>query len=119
MTAEFDVPDCQPHRRPGARRDPYRVISLLGAVAETFVHNKGRWLWVPAFAGTTGGECVRASSSPSLPRCDDLDLVAGLDWRGGPGAARHHVVIDGDREMRAFAVELAQQRVDACGCDLA
>src|SRR5882672_10770062 len=109
-----EAPDRQPHRRPGARRDPYRVISRCGAVAETFHHHEGRWLWVPACAGTTWGGSLRASSpSPSLPRRDDLNLVAGLDRCRGPGAEWHHVVIDRGREMRAFVVEFAQQRVDA------
>src|SRR3954451_14322886 len=49
---------------------------------------------------------VRVFISPSLPRGDDLDLVAALQHRLGPAAFRQHVVIHGDREMRAFVVEL-------------
>src|SRR5216683_4906291 len=52
-------------------------------------------------------------SSPSLPRRDDLDLVAGLKRRLRPPAARQHVVIQRDREMRALIFEFAEQRVDA------
>ncbi len=40
-------------RRPGARRDPYAAASLFGTVANAFSSNRLRWLWVPAFAGTT------------------------------------------------------------------
>ena len=54
-------------------------------------------------------------SSPSLPRRDDLDLVAALQHRLGPAAFRQHVVIHGDREMGALIVELAQLRRDADG----
>src|SRR6266700_2863963 len=56
---------------------------------------------------------VPASRSPSLPRRDDLDLVAGLQRGLGPAVLRHHVVIHRDRKMRAFEFQLAQQRVDA------
>src|SRR5487761_2757838 len=50
--------------------------------------------------------------SPSLPRRDDLDLVAVLERGLGPAALRQHVVIDGDRKMRALIFELAEQRVE-------
>src|ERR1700730_973097 len=43
-------------RRPRSRGDPYAVSSRWGTVGETFCNYKSRWLWVPAFAGTTGGE---------------------------------------------------------------
>src|SRR5437773_9400873 len=49
-------------------------------------------------------------SSPSLPRRDDLDLVAVLDRRFGPAAFRQHVVIQRDGEMGALVFELAEQR---------
>src|SRR5206468_2579197 len=99
--------------------DPYAVPSHWGAVADTFRHHEGRWLWVPAFAGTTGGESLRAkSSSPSLPRGDDLDLVAGFQHRLGPAAFRQHVVIQRDREMRAFVFKLGEQGVDTGRDDL-
>src|SRR5262252_8951506 len=67
-------------------------------------------------AGRGEEKCPRRrSSSPSLPRRDDLDLVAGLELRLGPAAFRHHVVIQRDREMRTLIVELAEQRIDAGG----
>src|SRR6516164_4646072 len=78
-------------------------------------HDEGRWLWVPAFAGTTTRRAsLRTSSLPSLPRRDDLDLIAAFQPRFGPAAFRHHVVIQGYREMRALIVEFAEQRSDAC-----
>src|SRR6478735_1400470 len=41
--------DC----RPGKSRDPYAVPDRLGTRVRTFRNKCGRWLWVPAFAGTT------------------------------------------------------------------
>src|SRR5215813_5397145 len=44
--------DC----RPGERRDPCRVIYVMGALVVTaFFAKPGLWLWVSAFAGTTDG----------------------------------------------------------------
>src|SRR6267142_3301457 len=40
-------------RRPCESRDPYTVSYRLSTKAETFCPNERRWLWVPAFAGTT------------------------------------------------------------------
>src|SRR5882757_7515058 len=40
-------------RRPRESGDPYSVSSRFGTVAEAFCHHERRWLWVPAFAGTT------------------------------------------------------------------
>src|SRR5713101_6987023 len=97
-------------RRPGERRDPYAVSFLLGTMSDAFCNNDGRWLWVPAFAGTTCGEILRTrASSPSLPWRDDLDLVAVLDRRLCPAAARQHVVIQRDRKMAALIFKLGQQ----------
>src|SRR5258708_13015452 len=61
-----------------------------------------------------GGVCcgVPQASSPSLPRRDDLDLVAAVQPRLCPFALRQHVVIQRDRKMRALIFELAQQRID-------
>src|SRR5229473_7366677 len=42
--------------RPGERRDPYAVCSRQGIGAEALLNNESRWLWVPAFAGTTRRE---------------------------------------------------------------
>src|SRR5260370_30221174 len=45
------------HSRPGERRDPYSAASRSWAVeVDTFSNNQRRWLWVPAFAGTTRGK---------------------------------------------------------------
>src|ERR1700730_1214354 len=41
--------DC----RPCESRDPYAAASLAGAGARRLSNNSHRWLWVPAFAGTT------------------------------------------------------------------
>src|SRR5258708_5888104 len=62
-----------------------------------------------------GGVCcgVPQASSPSLPRRNDLDLVAAVQPRLCPFALRQHVVIQRDRKMRALIFELAQQRIDA------
>src|SRR5437899_12262550 len=57
-------------------------------------------------------------SLPSLPRRDDLDLVAILQWRRRPAALGQHVVIERDREMRALIFELAQERIDPRCADL-
>jgi hypothetical protein len=41
-------------RRPCESRDPYAVLVVLkGGVRRLSLNNRGRWLWVPAFAGTT------------------------------------------------------------------
>src|SRR5439155_24234858 len=73
--------------------------------------------WVARSSRAMTAEFV-APSSPSLPRRDDLDLVAVLDRRLGPAAFRQHVVIQRDREMRALVFEFAEQRGDAGGDDL-
>ena len=39
--------------RPGECRDPYAVPFVFGTLVDTFRNHKRRWLWVPAFAGTT------------------------------------------------------------------
>jgi hypothetical protein len=40
-------------RRPRERGGPYAAASRFGKVADGFCSNRLRWLWVPAFAGTT------------------------------------------------------------------
>src|SRR5258708_9010861 len=55
--------------------------------------------------------------SPSLPRGDDLDLVAVLERGLRPLGSRQHVEIQRDREMRALIFKLAQQRIDAASGD--
>jgi hypothetical protein len=44
--------------RPCARRDPYAAAVGSGTWGDGFSHNLQRWLWGPAFAGTTCGESV-------------------------------------------------------------
>src|SRR5258707_15335206 len=66
--------------------------------------------WVARSSRAMTSEFV-APCSPSLPRRNNLDLVAVLDRRFGPAALRQHVVIQRDREMRAFIFELAEQRI--------
>src|SRR5215475_1570224 len=51
--------------------------------------------------------------SSSLPRRDDLDLVAALQKCIGPAALRDHVVVQRNRKMRALIFELCEQRIDA------
>src|SRR5260221_673532 len=115
VTGLSDARDCPPSRRPGERRDPYAVYSRFGTRGVAFRNHEGRWLWVPAFAGTTCGDAlrVRKASSPSLPWRDDLDLVAVFQCRLRPFALRHHVVIQRNGKMVALIFELAQERVDA------
>src|SRR4051812_34966170 len=75
--------------------------------------------WVARSSRAMTWVCAARSSSSSLPRRDDLDLVARFQRRLGPAATRQHVVIHGDRKMRALIVEFAQQRVDMAGRDFA
>jgi hypothetical protein len=55
-------------RRPGEGRDPYAAASRFRKVGvDTLRDNFGRWLWVPAFAGTTVGRCCASTYAlPSL-----------------------------------------------------
>src|SRR5436190_1226129 len=66
--------------------------------------------WVARSSRAMTVECAPYASSPSLPRRDDLDLVTGPKWRLCPAAARQHVEIQRDREMRAFVFQFVQQR---------
>src|SRR5664280_1322759 len=52
------------HRRPCERRDPYREVSRFRDVVDVLRNNQGRWLWVPAFAGTT--TYADRASAPSI-----------------------------------------------------
>src|SRR5713226_7142385 len=49
-----------PSSRPSAcaRRDPYAVPSRFGTRSVAFRYHHGRWLWVPAFAGTTAEDLL-------------------------------------------------------------
>jgi tripartite-type tricarboxylate transporter receptor subunit TctC len=84
-------------RRPREGGDPYAVSSPCGTAGEA---SKVRWLWVPAFAGTTT-ECVGATrfhrsigavllvlaiisaASAQDPRAKDVNLYVG-SGAGGP-----------------------------------
>src|SRR5215475_10013325 len=55
------------HVVPAERRDPYSAASQCGTLADTFRNVDRRWLWVPAFAGTTRGECVPKPPTASSP----------------------------------------------------
>ena len=46
------VPELR--RRPCERRDPYAAAFVRGTLGDGFRNARRRWLWVPAFAGTTG-----------------------------------------------------------------
>src|SRR6476646_7321840 len=106
--------------RPGERRDPYAVPSLLAQCqSPSATTNAGGYGSLLSQGRRVGRACAPESSSPSLPWRDDLDLVAGLQRRLGPAALRQHVVIQRDREMAALVVEFTKQRIDAGGPDLA
>src|SRR6266481_159562 len=51
------VPLGKRHRRPGERRDPNRVAPSIRHRRQRLA-NWRRWLWIPAFAGTTSGFVV-------------------------------------------------------------
>src|SRR3982074_1848928 len=103
-----------PSRHPRESGDPvfHRTRKRKREAAAHWIARSSRAMtaW---FAGTTRGEMLHPSSSPSLPWRDDLDLVAVLQRRLRPLAARQHVVIQCDRKMRALIFEFAEQRVDA------
>src|SRR5258708_38571818 len=98
MTVEFGVADQSSTRRPRARGDPYAVSSRCRTVADTLRNHKGRWLWGPAFAGTTRGEMFHPSS-PSLPWRVDLGGGRIIKKKLGPPAAPQEVENARDREM--------------------
>ena len=47
-----------PRRGPRESGDSCAVCSHFGTVADTICHQRQRWLWVPAFAGTTRENCA-------------------------------------------------------------
>ena len=69
---------------PALSRDPYAVPSRFRAVrADNLRTNCGRWLWVPAFAGTTSGVqslSPLASHTPS-DACRRCAVSAPAPWR--------------------------------------
>src|SRR5882672_9426745 len=58
-------------------------------------------------------ECIIVIPSPSLPRGDDLDLVAVFERGLRPLGSRQHVKIRRDRKVRPLISNLAQQRIAA------
>src|ERR1700761_3379353 len=70
------------------------------------------WIVRSSRTMTAEVEASPSSPSPSLPRRDDLDLVAAFERGLGPAALRQHVEIQRDRKMRALIFELAEQRID-------
>jgi len=60
-------------RRPGESRDPYAVPFVFGTLVDTFRNHKRRWLWVPAFAGTTkeSASALRHMHQDALPSSYD------------------------------------------------
>ena len=120
MTGEFrPTTSVVPAGRRAANtsRDPYAVSSRFGTGQMPFVTMKAGGYGSRLSPGQHDERLC--ASSPSLPRRDDLDLVAVLEPRLGPAALRQHVVIHGDGEMRALIFELVKQRVDAGRGDLA
>src|SRR5437879_6095298 len=68
-------------RRPCERRDPYAVPFGSGTGVEIFCNNAGRWLWVPAFAGTTIDTslvCSRTALRQIVVGVKRLRIVLGL-----------------------------------------
>src|SRR5262245_56050934 len=78
------------NRRPRESRDPYavKVIMVEGIRSYWPPKNEGRWLWVPAFAGTTAVDAsARFRQQRQLPGLRlDLGLV-GKVGRIGAGEA--------------------------------
>ena len=61
--------------RPCESRDPYAAAHQFGAAASAIFRHKHRWLWVPAFAGTTVGG---AAAIPVLP--DSAEKFNASPW---------------------------------------
>src|SRR5882672_12794709 len=81
-------------RRPCESRDPYAVPSRCGTESETFHNNERRWLWVPAFAGTTWEDSiVKQQTRLRAPRRDQGRVVAfisrPLEGVGNAGCPLH------------------------------
>src|ERR1700738_718694 len=57
--------------RPCESRDPYSAASPSGPMADALRQSESRWLWVPAFAGTTLGVFL------PLPQLEALGLPGG------------------------------------------
>jgi hypothetical protein len=78
-------------RRPCERRDSYAAASRFGTLANGFFSNRRRWLWVPAFAGTTWQLTMsQVSSCPAMtvicPSCQSA-ATGGIEL--APKSAIH------------------------------
>src|SRR5882672_2853471 len=103
--------NCSHRRRPCERRDPYAVTVIIAEGVRSYWRpkNEGRWLWVPAFAGTTPvASSARFRQQRQLP---GLRLDLGLVGEGGRIGAGKAVV----REFRigGIAAGLAHGAVHA------
>jgi hypothetical protein len=68
-----DGSSISPQRRPCESRDPYAEDSQVEMEPTPRRNNNRRWLWVPAFAGTTRGEGATHGELPPL-------LAGGSRW---------------------------------------
>src|ERR1043166_7777100 len=82
-------------RRPGERRDPYTPAHVMRKVRKRCGGYTERWLWVPAFAGTTALSAVRPTAALEywVPACAGMtSWVCGSDVPlttiGGYGSRR-------------------------------
>src|ERR1700738_1230062 len=80
-----DVREVISRCRPCESRDPYAAASRFGTVANGFGYNSRRWLWMPAFAGTTHhitrSRATHPRFSPFKKRCSPTrlrDLARGF-----------------------------------------
>src|ERR1700704_1326962 len=91
----------RPDDRLRASLDLYAVLYRWDDRGEAFRNNEHRWLWVPAFAGTTK---KMAMSLPSL-------LLIGLEMRVGGAQSRH-------RHLRGIATrdQIADHVIGFNGC---
>jgi hypothetical protein len=73
---------CRMSCRPGERRDPYAAAPPTSTEARRLSDNQHRWLWVPAFAGTTATDlpdrlfCTVVQFFLSSPLCKNISLRA-------------------------------------------
>src|SRR5881392_622113 len=95
-----------PHRHPREGGDPVSQRRLR-------MNRKAAAYWIVRSSRTMTAEFDVPSSLSSLPRRDDLDLIAAVEPGLCPFRARQHVVIQRDREMRTLIFELGYQRLDA------
>src|SRR5882757_4348362 len=86
----------RPHLRPCESRDPYAAaVVLSGAGRRLFHNNRGLWLWVPAFAGTTVIAIFsilerRCRPQPHRRPCERRDPYAAAVVLSGAGRRLFH-----------------------------